>query len=414
VARGFYLWRVRVLAAGAIAVLMLITVNARGQSQGSAPSKQGAQETLPDSKPPMIQLDVEATGQNGKFVDGLGWYDFRVEDGGQLQTLLYMDHFVARNTVAEGEADEDIILIDLDIDLDRENVLPIVIDRRMIVLYFDLTQLTREEQKRSVEAAAKFIKEEMTAADLVAVVSLSDKFRVISGFTNNREVLEGVIAKLDPEFDPTLQSTVGPVTDEIEAQDERDPSGSDETERAIFDEDNNLYSVEALATIVGKIPGRKSVIEFTKSSARTGIAVEGAAARGAASNAANRNAVSFYVVDMRESEPPNAAEQANGDTPDADQTEGIQESRKAFASMAEDTNGKFFADVKDFDTIFHQVRNDSQDYYLLTYSPWNVNDDGGFRNVSVTLESGHGAQIKYQRRYYSGGPVGSTDSADHD
>src|ERR1700685_4124425 len=139
---------------GAIAALMLMAVNARGQSQGKV-SKQSVQEAAPDAKPQLIQIDAVVTGKDGKFVDGLGQYDFMVEEDGRLQTLVYVDHFVARNVAAEDEADDDTIAIDLDGAQDPQTMLPVVRDRRMMVLYFDLTQMTREEQKRSVDVALK-------------------------------------------------------------------------------------------------------------------------------------------------------------------------------------------------------------------------------------------------------------------
>jgi VWFA-related protein len=414
VRREFY-FGVRTLAVGAVVALMLIAVNAREQAQRAPAAKQGVQEAAQESKPQMIQIDAVVTGKDGKFVDGLEQYDFMVEEDGELQTLVYVDHFVARNIAAEDEADDDVIAIDLDGAQDPQTMLPVVRDRRMIVLYFDLTQLTREEQKRSVAMALKFIKEEMTSADLVAVVSHSDQLRVKDILTNYREGIEDAVAKLDPEFDPGLQATTGPTVDDIKPQDEEGSPGSDETERAIFDADNSSSCLQALSALLGGIPGRKSVIEFTESSARMGIvASENESARKAASNVANKNAASLYVVDMREPEPASAEDQASGETLDADQIAAIAESRKALGSLAQDTDGKFFADVKDFATVIQQVRRDSQDYYLLTYCPSDVRNDGGFRKVSVTMGWNHDDQIKFRTGYYSAGLVESRDNLDHE
>ena len=46
-------------------------------------------------------------------------------------------------------------------------------DRRMLVLFFDLTSMRPDDLIRAHDAAEKFLKKQMTKADLVAVVAFS-------------------------------------------------------------------------------------------------------------------------------------------------------------------------------------------------------------------------------------------------
>ena len=70
-------------------------------------------------------------------------------------------------------------------------------DRRLVVLFFDLSSMQPEELTRVV-AAARTYTGQLTPSDLVAVVSLSTTWRVLQDFTADREQLDRVIGKLDP------------------------------------------------------------------------------------------------------------------------------------------------------------------------------------------------------------------------
>ena len=45
-------------------------------------------------------------------------------------------------------------------------------DRRLVVLFYDLTSMEPDDIDRAVEAGRKFVREQMTAADMVGVISL--------------------------------------------------------------------------------------------------------------------------------------------------------------------------------------------------------------------------------------------------
>ena len=62
-------------------------------------------------------------------------------------------------------------------------------DRRLIVLFFDLTSLQNDDLTRSTNAAKKFLHEQMTAADLVGVVAFGNQLHVVADFTNDRDLL---------------------------------------------------------------------------------------------------------------------------------------------------------------------------------------------------------------------------------
>ncbi|HJY35159.1 MAG TPA: VWA domain-containing protein, partial [Vicinamibacterales bacterium] len=65
-------------------------------------------------------------------------------------------------------------------------------DRRLVVLFFDLSSMQPEELTRVV-AAARTYTGQLTPADLVAVVSLSTTWRVLQDFTADRARLDRVV-----------------------------------------------------------------------------------------------------------------------------------------------------------------------------------------------------------------------------
>jgi VWFA-related protein len=396
-AEGFYLRRVKVSAIGAVAALTLIAVNVRGQAQSSAQQDASPKQGLVYPVT-LTQIDAVVMGKDGKFVDGLGPQNFDLDEEGRRQVLTSVEHYVAG--AVHGAADTPVV-IDLKTAHDPEKLRPVVHDRRMIVLFFDMTTMMHDEVERSTAAAAKFVKEDVTPADLIAVISFGPQFKVVADFTNNRELLESALHSLAPRKDAGLQA--GGSTDEVSESYTGGEFG-DETSFNIFTTDNKLYAIKALAEQIGPIPGRKSVIDFSGGLKKTGE--ENASALKAVINAANMDVVSLYEVDMRDSTARGYGGPVMEDPGTPAKFAAVQESRKMLGNLAHDTGGKLFTDVKDFAPIFKQVQDDSQDYYLLSYYSTNTKRDGLFRNVSVKLEKVRGAQIKFRPGYYA--PLAAT------
>jgi len=406
--RRFHLWTARVLVLGALSPIFLCGV--RAQQQGSA-SEQSQQK--PTSHPPkvfgvvevpLIQIEAVVTGRGGNSVDGLKSENFALTENGRLQKIAQFGHFRA-----DAEKEDVPIIVNLATPPDPEKLLPIALNHRMMVLFFDLTSMTDADVVRSMDAARGFVDQQMTPSDLVAVVSLSTQFKIISGFTNNREMLHAALTLLHPGYDKDLAPITGRVSDAPAEKNTSDTTaddmafiGPDETETKIFNTDNELYAVGAFADILGSVPGRKSVIEFSSGIPAVGE-VNQSALRTAIS-AANVNTVSFYEVDARETAAFNVASDAGKSVAHAKQLAELQDSRKLLTSLAQEAGGKYFAEVKDFAPIFRQVQEDSTDYYLLGYYSTDVRRDGLFRKVALKLVGVHGPKVALLRNgYYAPG-----------
>src|SRR5579872_5256085 len=62
-------------------------------------------------------------------------------------------------------------------------------DRRLMVMFFDLTSMPIPDQIRAQTHALKFIKTDMTASDLMAIMTFSSDIKVVEDFTDDRDQL---------------------------------------------------------------------------------------------------------------------------------------------------------------------------------------------------------------------------------
>ncbi len=367
----------------------------------------GASKHVLQSFVDLVQINATVTDKDGKLIKGLTAANFQLAEDGKTQTLDKVDYFdVEKMDTAEKE-DSEPIVISLKGSVDQEKLRPIVLDHRILVLFFDMTSLQPEDLLRSTDAGKKFVNDQMTVADLVSVVSFGTQFRVNCDFTNDKKTVLAAIQSLIPGKDSMLSSLASTATDVV-TEDTGAAFTADDTEFNIFNTDNKLYAVEALANLLGGIPGKKSVIQFSGGITQTGE--ENRSSVTAATNAAVKNNVILFQADMRG---------LVSETPGGDASTGMAKSTTAFtgtavfnlsqqrddsrdtlSQMAQDTGGKMFADEGDFSKVFKEVQDESTGYYMLNYFSSNKTRDGRYRTVKVKLVNAPpGAKITYRQGY---------------
>jgi VWFA-related protein len=285
-------------------------------------------------------------------------------------------------------------------------------DRRLLVLFFDLTSLGNDDLIRAHDAAAKFVKQQMTKADLVSIVSFSSNLRVLSDFTNDHDKLNRAIAQLLPGVSSQLANPLYAAAQNGEYDVQQDTGAAytaDETEFNVFNTDQKLEAVQSLANVLGAIPGRKSVIEFTGGITQTGE--ENRTQLRAATDAANRANVSIYSIDSRGL----MAAVPGGDvTSDAatgtsmftgasvfHQTDQREDSRDTLATLSTDTGGRAFFDLGDLSDALPKIQGDNGGYYLVGYYlNANVKHDGSWHAIRVKVNA-PGVKIRYRNGYYA-------------
>jgi VWFA-related protein len=358
----------------------------------------------------LVQIDVTVEDKEGNAIKGLKLENFQLDEEGKAQKLTAIDFFdVTKLETADAAKDTaEPITIDLKTANDPDKLRPIVREHRIIVLFFDLTSMAPEDLHRSADWSTRFIKTQMTAADLVAVVSYGTQFIINADLTNNKEVLQHAVDVIANPGKESMLSTQASSASDTVTQDNGSAFTADDTEFNIFNTDNKLYAIEALATFLGSIPGKKAVMQFTGGITQTGE--ENRSAVQAATDAANKNDVTFNTVDVRGlvTDVPGGDASTGASTGNAGfsgatvlaQATSRQSSRDTLSTLAQDTGGKMFTDVNDYTNVFKTVQDDSTRYYLLSYYSTNVKRDGRYRGVKVKLVNVPGGKITSQRQGY--------------
>jgi len=389
------------------------------QSAQSAQTN-SAQQTPPSSQPvlrsssDLVRIDVEVTDRSGKPVKGLKADQFTITDDGQAQrvSIFSYEDIEAVETASDAKVKPVVIAVDSPSDAAAEIAGEQARDRRMLVLFFDLTSMAPDDLVRAHDAAAKFVKQQMTKADLVSVVIFSSNLRVLSDFTNDHDKLNKAIAQLLPGVSSQLSNPLYAAAQNGEYDVQQDTGAAftaDETEFNVFNTDQKLEAVESLANVLGVIPGRKSVIEFTGGITQTGE--ENRTQLRAATDAANRANVSIYSIDARGL----MAAVPGGDvTADAasgtsmytgasvfHQTDQREDSRDTLATLSTDTGGRAFYDLGDLSDAFPKIQQENGGYYLVGYYlNANVKRDGTWHAVRVKVNA-PGTHIRYRNGYYA-------------
>lgn len=378
----------------------------------------------------LVLIDVRVTDKSGKPVTGLKPGQFTVTEENQAQKIASFEYNDIEGVEKAQVANAAPIVVPMGTlpPPKPEYVHAAVRDHRLIVLYFDLTSLHNDDLLRSQEAARKYVAEQISPADLVALATFGNQIKVPVHFTNDRGTLMRAINNLLPGKDAQLADMAEAAAlpgEDTTSQDTGAAFTADETEFNIFNTDRKLAALESLSSLLRDIPGRKSVVQFTSGITQTGE--ENRSQLEATTDAANRANVSFYAVDARGLLPmPAGGEARDGSSAGSamfissakatvrhqasramfsgseimQESAARHDSRETLATLAADTGGRSFFDLGDFKDVFRQVQVDSTGYYLLGYYSTDGRKNGAWRRVKVTVDA-PGARVRFRQGYYA-------------
>ncbi len=279
-------------------------------------------------------------------------------------------------------------------------------DRRLIILFFDLSAMQPDEIERSANAAQDYLKKQMEPADLVSVVSLANTITVNQDFTSDRDKLKAVLESFNSGANAGFE--LGSTGTTEGTPDTGQSFTVDDTEYNIFNTDRRLEALRAVAEQVANVPQKKSLIYFSSGMQRTGI--ENQSELRAAINAAVLANLSIYTLDIRglQALPPggeaqNASLRGTSAYSGQAQLNALNsnfQTQETLVTLASDTGGKAFLDSNDFGRVFKGVQDDTSMYYMLGYHSTNTNRDGKYRRITVKVNR-PGVKIDFRRGYYA-------------
>ena len=279
-------------------------------------------------------------------------------------------------------------------------------NRRLIVLFFDLSAMQTEEIDRAVKAAEDYLDKQMQPADLVAVASLATSLDINQDFTSDRTLLHRALGGLSSSSGEGFAAGSTGTTEGT--PDTGAAFTADDTEYNIFNTDRRLQALRSLAGMLRGLDQKKSVIYFSSGMDRTGI--ENQSQLRAAVNEAVKANVAFYTMDIRGLEavvPGGGAQQASlrGTSPYSGQAalnayNSNFSTQETLVTLAADTGGRALLDTNDFGQVFTRVQQDTSVYYVLGYHSTNAERDGRFRKITVRVNRSD-LKLEHRRGYYA-------------
>ncbi len=278
-------------------------------------------------------------------------------------------------------------------------------NHRLIVLFFDLTSMQPEDLDRSVQAAQDFLRTKMQAADLVALVSLSDTLKVDQDFTADKNALINEVAVYNGTEGQGFAEGATASSNQVE-----DTTGytPDESEYNDINTDRELYALRAVSKSLEKITEKKSLLYFSGGIQRDGI--ENQASLRAATNSAVRANLAIYSVDTRGlqaisplGDASTGSLRGNGAANGGALLNNMNNNfatQEVMATLSSDTGGKAFFDSNDFAPAFAQVERDTSAYYAIGFHSTNPARDGKYRKLTIKVNR-PGVKLEYRPGYYA-------------
>jgi VWFA-related protein len=418
-------------AAMATAAFVVTTALSAQQAAQTPPQREPAQPNPQAPQPvfrsrrEVITVDAIVRDKSGAIARGLTAADFEIREDGRPQEVLNFSFEEIRDNAPAKIETADLLA---GVEARRQEqarssasaaaapapaAAPLTSEsmsgRRLITLLFDVSSMQPDDVQRAVDSAQKYVSEKMSAADLVAVVTVSSTLSVLTDFTADRGKVAAALTTLGyaegTATPPPDASTAA--TDEAAAT-AADDATAETSDLDLFNNDIRLRALKTIADTLAPIEQKKSIIYFSAGMQRSGQ--DNQVELRAAINAAVRGNVAFYPIDTRGLQavvPGGDAKQASGRGNSmfsgrgvAQQYDTLAASQDTLTSLAADTGGQAFTDTNDFGEAFARVQSDMSAYYLLAYSSTNPSRDGRYRRIQVRVKR-DGYKVEARSGYYA-------------
>ena len=379
-----------------------------------AVAKQTTVETLKVNAETVLTNVVVRDKKTGAVVKGLKESDFTVSEDKKPQRIISFDYqnvdeavtLAEATTVSGATATKKKTIADL-VNNDFAAKPDELKNRRLIVMFFDLSSMQPEDITRAVDAAKDYINNQMAPADLAASVSLVSSLSMDQDFTNDKSALLAAVSKYDgTDSSGFAEGSEGGNT---AASDDSSSFTADDSEFNALNTDRQLYAIRTICKSMAKVEQKKSMLYFSGGLTKQGI--ENEASIRSATNECVKDDTAMYAVDTRGLQalnPVGDASQGSRRGTGAYSGASMQtqlnsnfSSQETLGTLASDTGGKLFTDSNDFAPAFQQVQHDTEAYYIIGYHSTNPRRDGTYRHLTITLNGHPDAKLEYRPGYYA-------------
>lgn len=407
-------------------IALLLSLSLAAQQPPATAEKKPDKEYTFESSSTLVVVNVAAKDKSGNPLQGLKASDFTITEDGKPQQIRVFEY----QSLSEAP------LPAPELKTRSEEVVPPVKpvvgnrispsstaeirykDRRLMVLYFDLAGMPVADQYRAQQSALKYLNTNMSASDVVAVMTYATTLNVLQDFTSDRDRLTEVIRGIGVGETGMANGSTG---DDSEV-DGGAAFTADDSEFNMFNTDRKLAGLESAVKMLRSLPEKKALVYFASGMSKTGIDNQ-AQLRGTI-NAAIRANVAFYPVDARgliASAPmgdatkgsPGGRGMFTGDSQRSGRN-NLQAQQDSLVTLAADTGGKALIDQNDLSVGITQAQRDISSYYILGYYSTNTANDGRYRRIKVEVAKTVNAKLDYRSGYFASKEFRQFNSSDRE
>ena len=388
----------------------------------------------------LVNIDVIVKDKKGKYISDLKPEDFTVVENGVAQKIEFFDAPLMRNEVKTASPGTTTTI--------TTTAPPSSMPRNYVALVIDsqTTDITNLKQVR--EGTLKYIREQITDNDVVALLSVTNGLRMLQPFTQDKAKLiaalenagvnassksfeqKDIAANIDARREQLAGSGPGAITSPA--------AGSEAAKRMIAERvlaqfiqlrtalslqqsRPILAALAAIAEGLRPIPGKKTLVLFSQGWVTPAVLdwqIQSTI------DIANRANVAIYIIDsagLRAGAPASGSlvpstplagvsgitnqEQriraVGGETVfDNVRQEGQSREYDILYRISGDTGGKFFKGSNDISQGLERIDEEIHARYTLAYRSTNQNFDGTFRKIKIEVHRPD-AQIISRNGYYA-------------
>ncbi|HKP69912.1 MAG TPA: VWA domain-containing protein [Pyrinomonadaceae bacterium] len=379
----------------------------------------------------LIQLDATVTDSKGNVIRDLTRDDFEIFENGRKQAVSgfsFVSHAAKKTTTTSSPSQTGPVVAPVP----PSEVRPDRV-RRAVALVVDDLSLSYESMNKTRRSLKKFVEEQMSEGDLVAIIRVGTGMGALQQFTSDKRQLLANIERL--KFNPQGRGRIGsfaPINDGPESLQKQDEDGDDALVKKQFQDSFGDYqesmwaqgTLGALRYVVNglaSLPGRKAVVLFSDGFQIIQRDEHGYTqmSRGKEFikiliDMANRASVVFYTMDARglddgvitaqdsvyPSRPPNNPRRFQ-EVREA-RTKELFDTQDGMVYLAEETGGFPVLIQNDLNVGLEKVLED-QSYYLLAYEPTAETFDAKTsrsNNLEIKVKR-EGAKVRYRSGFFA-------------
>jgi VWFA-related protein len=393
-------------------------------------------ETFPAVRAELVQIDVVVTDGDGRCVPGIAPGDFEIREDGKPQKLSHFAEEARAGLRAEKGAPPPAAPTPAP----PPSAARPAPRGRLVVLTVDDLHTAPGNMAEARRAMTRFVDEQVSDDDLVALATTSGTAGVFQDFTRDKDALRRAIARVESRYQPVepggtpylsehqaelidrsdVEALRLAVQEILQTEDYLGEVGAREkayaqARRMVFEimarSGRTLQALQSVISGLAPLPGRKVVVLLSD-----GFLVGLGAAENRAFDvrrivdAATRSGVVLYALDTRglvadvpggsASFPGPAVLTAPG-ARQSIQTRGNEAQRQGLNALAEDTGGFLVRNTNDLSQGLGRVLRDNEAYYLLAYEPTNAARDGKYRKIEVRLRDRPGLRVRTRSGYFA-------------